>query len=80
LCPRTPSGKHYSTFAQAVGHPQTRITIRDYDFFAQDLYQVTPALSINAGLRYEYATFTQPPPPSYKATNSAVGARSTSPS
>jgi len=73
VSPYSSSGKHYSTFAQAVGHPQTRITIRDYDFFAQDNYQLTAALSLNLGLRYEYATFTQPPPPTYAATNGAVG-------
>jgi hypothetical protein len=73
VSPYSSSGKHYSTFAQAVGHPQTRITIRDYDFFAQDLYQVSQALAINLGLRYEYATFTQPPAPSYQVTNPAVG-------
>jgi hypothetical protein len=71
--PYSSAGKHYSTFAQAVGHPQTRITIRDYDFFAQDNYQLTTALSLNLGLRYEYASFTQPPPPTYSATNSSVG-------
>ena len=69
----TASGKHYSTFAQAVGHPITGITIRDYDFFAQDLWQATPTLSLNLGVRYEYATFTQPPPPTYAATSSFVG-------
>jgi hypothetical protein len=73
VSPYSSSGKHYSTFAQAVGHPQTRITIRDYDFFAQDNYQITPALSLNLGLRYEYATFTQPPTPTYAATVSGVG-------
>jgi hypothetical protein len=74
VSPYSSSGKHYSTFAQAVGHPQTRITIRDYDFFVQDQYQITAPLSFNLGLRYEYATFTQPPTPTYAATNSAVGA------
>jgi len=71
--PYSSEGKHYSTFAQAVGHPITRITIRDYDFFAQDTYHVLPALSLNLGLRYEYATFTQPPPPTYAATDNSVG-------
>lgn len=66
-------GKHYSTFSQALGRPITGIAIRDYDFFVQDQWQATHALSLNLGLRYEYATFTQPPPPSYKATNPAVG-------
>jgi hypothetical protein len=66
-------GKHYSTFQQALGHPITGVTIRDYDFFAEDQWQVTSALLLNAGLRYEYATFTQPSAPSYQATNPAVG-------
>jgi outer membrane receptor protein involved in Fe transport len=73
VAPYSSSGKHYTSFAQAVGHPQTRITIRDYDFFAQDLYQLTPSLALNLGVRYEYATYTQPPPPTYQATNSGVG-------
>ena len=66
-------GKHYSTFAQALGHPITRITIRDYDFFVQDQWQVTSTLLINAGLRYEYASYTQPPAPSYTSVNPNVG-------
>ncbi len=73
VSPYSSAGKHYSTFAQAVGHPQTRITIRDYDFFAQDLWQATPTLALNIGIRYEYATFTQPPPPTYAVTNPLVG-------
>ena len=71
--PYSSAGKHYSTFAQAVGHPQTRITIRDYDFFAQDVWQATKSLSLNLGVRWDYATFTQPPPPTYAATNPSVG-------
>ena len=66
-------GKHYLSFQQALGHPITGITIRDYDFFAQDQWQLTPKLLLNLGLRYEYSTFTQPPPPTYKATNPVVG-------
>jgi hypothetical protein len=71
--PLTGPSKHYSTFAQAIGHPITGITIRDYDFFAQDQYQITKTLLLNLGLRYEYSTFTQPPAPSYASVNSAVG-------
>ena len=62
-------GKHWSAYAQALGHPITGITIRDYDFFVQDQWQATRALSLNLGLRYEYATYTQPPlNPDYPAT------------
>jgi len=67
------AGKHWSSYAQALGQPITNITIRDYDFFAQDEYQVTRALLFNLGLRYEYSTFTQPPPPSYASVNPKVG-------
>jgi hypothetical protein len=73
VAPFSSSAKHYSTFAQAVGHPITGITIRDYDFFAQDLWQVTASLSLNLGVRYEFATFTQPPAPTYAATDPGVG-------
>jgi len=76
VCTTSPycsANKHYASFAQALGHPITGITIRDYDFFVQDQWQATPTLVINAGLRYEYASFTQPSAPSYKATNPLVG-------
>lgn len=66
-------GKHWSGYSQSLGKPVTSITIRDYDFFAQDQYQMTRALMVNLGVRWEYATFTQPPPPSYTATNPNVG-------
>jgi Carboxypeptidase regulatory-like domain/TonB dependent receptor len=71
--PYTSPGRHYSTFAQAVGHPLTGISIRDYDFFAQDNYQITHKLSLNLGLRYEYASFTQPQKPTFAATSPGVG-------
>jgi len=63
------AGKRWATYAQALGHPITRITIRDYDFFAQDVWRVSRPLTLNLGLRYEFATFTQPPlNPDYPAT------------
>ena len=71
--PYCSADKHFASFSQALGHPITGITIRDYDFFVQDQWQLMPSLLINVGLRYEYATFTQPPPPSYVATDSQVG-------
>ena len=67
------AGKHWSGYSQALGKPLTSITIRDYDFFVQDQYQLTHALLVDLGVRYEYSTFTQPPPPSYTATNPNVG-------
>lgn len=58
--PGTP-GKRWQSFSQALGKQITRITIRDYDFFAQDQFKVTRGLTLNYGLRYEYTTFRQPP-------------------
>ncbi|MDE1163767.1 MAG: TonB-dependent receptor [Acidobacteriaceae bacterium] len=69
----TLAGRHYAGFTQAIGHPITRITIRDYDFFAQDQWQITQKLMLNLGVRYDYATYTQPPAPAFAATDSTVG-------
>ena len=35
-------------------------TIRDYGFYAQDQWRVTPRLTVNDGVRYEYAQLPQP--------------------
>ncbi len=67
------AGRHYAGFTQSIGHPITRITIRDYDFFAQDQWQITQKLLLNLGVRYDYATYTQPPTPAFAATDSRVG-------
>lgn len=53
-------GKRWQTYTQAFGPLVTRIFIRDYNFFAQDSWRLTNRLTLNYGLRYEFAQFAQP--------------------
>ena len=63
------AGKHYSGFLQSFGPLLTRAIVRDYNFYAQDQWQVGRKLTLNLGLRYEFNRFTQPPDnPQYPAT------------
>jgi outer membrane receptor protein involved in Fe transport len=63
------AGKHYSGFLQSFGPLLTRAIVRDYNFYAQDQWQLSHKLTLNLGLRYEFNRFTQPPEnPDYPAT------------
>jgi len=53
-------GKRWQNYSQAFGLTKTSIYIVDYNFFAQDQWRVTDKLTLNYGLRYEYAIFAQP--------------------
>ncbi len=56
-----PAGaKNWQSFAQAFGNPVVNATIRDYGFYAQDQFLITPKLTVNYGVRYEYAQLPQP--------------------
>jgi hypothetical protein len=44
----------YSSFAQGFGAPVYAISTMDYGFFAQDNWKVTPQLTFELGLRYDY--------------------------
>ena len=55
------AGLHYSGFLQSFGPLLTRAIVRDYNFYAQDQWQVSRNLTLNLGLRYEFNRFTQPP-------------------
>jgi hypothetical protein len=63
------AGRHWSGFLQAFGPLLTRAIVRDYDGYAQDHLNVSHALTVDLGLRYEYSSFTQPPTnPAYPQT------------
>ena len=49
-----------SNFQQAFGPSAFRIRTTDYNFFFQDDIRVTPRLSVNLGLRYEYEKLPEP--------------------
>jgi hypothetical protein len=53
-------GKRWQSYSQAFGPFLTETFIRDFNFFAQDQWRITKSLTLNYGLRYEYAQFAQP--------------------
>ena len=56
-----PTGaKRWLSYTQNFGSPLSKVWIRDYNFFVQDQFRATKRLTLNYGLRYELATFTQP--------------------
>lgn len=52
--------KHWQSFAQGFGNPEVQFAIQDNGFYAQDQFRVLHNLTINYGLRYEYAALPQP--------------------
>ena len=53
--------KNWQSYSQAFGNPVVDAAIRDYGFYAQDQFLITPKLTLNYGLRYEYSQLPQPP-------------------
>ena len=52
--------KHWQSYFQTFGNPVTDTTIRDNAIYIQDQFRVLPKLTLNYGLRYEYAALPQP--------------------
>ncbi|PWU01362.1 MAG: hypothetical protein C5B51_22885 [Terriglobia bacterium] len=56
-----PTGaKHWQSYSQTFGNPVVDFTIHDNAFYVQDQYRPWAKLTINYGLRYEYAVLPQP--------------------
>ena len=48
-------GRCYNgSYLQGIGLPGLKFTTNEYNFFVQDDFRVTPRLTVNLGLRYEY--------------------------
>jgi hypothetical protein len=56
----TAGAKNWNSYSQAYGDPTVDATIRSYSFYAQDEWRIAPKLTLNYGLRYEFATLPQP--------------------
>lgn len=67
-----PSGKRYSSYNQGFGPPAFKFSTTDINFFIQDDIRVSPRLTVNVGLRYEYERLPEPqiPNPLAPLTNS----------
>lgn len=44
----------YQQFTQTFGNPILDFTTKDYNFYVQDQFRVSPKLTLNLGLRYEF--------------------------
>ena len=56
-----PAGvKRWTNFSQTFGNPILDFTTRDFAFFVQDQFRTTPKLTLNYGVRYDYAQLPQP--------------------
>ncbi len=56
----TTGAKDWQSYTQAFGNPAVDYSINDYGFYLQDQWRATDRLTVNAGLRYDYAQMPQP--------------------
>ena len=62
-------GRCYSgTYLQGIGIPGLKFSTNEYNFFFQDDFRVTPRLTFNAGMRYEYQQLPEPVLPNSSTT------------
>jgi outer membrane receptor protein involved in Fe transport len=56
----TTGAKNWQRYIQTFGNPVVDASINDYGFYLEDQWRATGRLTVNAGVRYEYAHLPQP--------------------
>ncbi len=56
----TTGAQHWQSYSQTFGNPVVEPTINDYGFYIQDQWRATQRLTVNYGVRYDYAQLPQP--------------------
>ena len=56
----TTGAKNWQSYRQGFGNPVVDTVLTEYAFYAQDQWRITPSLTFNYGLRYEYTAVPQP--------------------
>ncbi|MFB3826733.1 MAG: hypothetical protein ACE15B_08180, partial [Bryobacteraceae bacterium] len=66
----TTGQKRWQSYSQTFGNSVVDTTVKDYSFYAQDQWRLTPSLTVNYGIRYDYSALPQPKifNPDYPAT------------
>jgi len=69
--------KRWQSYSQRFGNDTVDFTIHDYNFYAQDQFRLNASLTLNYGVRYEYAQLPQPKliNPDYPQTGRIPSAR-----
>src|SRR5687768_11891886 len=67
-----PSGRRYSSYGQGFGPSAFFFKTTDYNFFIQDDFRVSPKLTVNLGLRYEYEQLPEPQIPNPAVAQTSV--------
>lgn len=73
LATATTPNRRYNTYAQAFGLTAYEFSTPDYSFFVQDDWRVTPRLTLNLGLRYDYQSYSSPQVPNTATAVLAAG-------
>jgi hypothetical protein len=56
----TAGAKRWQNYTQGLGNPVVAFHVQDYAFYLQDQYRISAKLTLNYGIRYDYAALPQP--------------------